>query len=137
MFLDISILLFLQFLLKFCFVNSDFLIPISLHPNVVDLRYYNPWILLDLMMKVYKVQGLNYEVAKKIWVCMKTLIILWKLHITVVLKACNLVFVEFSEISKSIIVGYVTSVTSGTAESVEIWFNKWATWSVINKVIIT
>ena len=27
--------------------NSDFLIPISLQPNVVDLRYFKLWILLD------------------------------------------------------------------------------------------
>ena len=30
--------------------NSDFLIPISLQPNVVDLRYFKLWILLDQIM---------------------------------------------------------------------------------------
>ena len=27
--------------------NSDFLIPISLQPNIVDLRYFKLWIMLD------------------------------------------------------------------------------------------
>ena len=36
--------------------NSDFLIPISLQPNVVDLRYVKLWILLGL--------GLDHKIAK-------------------------------------------------------------------------
>ena len=30
--------------------NSDFLIPIYLQPNVVDLRYFKLWIMLDVMI---------------------------------------------------------------------------------------
>ena len=30
--------------------NSDFLIPISMQPNVVDLKYFKLWILLDTMV---------------------------------------------------------------------------------------
>ena len=35
--------------------NSDFLIPISLHPNVLDLRFFKLWILLDQIITVWNI----------------------------------------------------------------------------------
>ena len=35
--------------------NSDFLIPISLEPNVVDLRDFKLWIMLDQTIKVWNI----------------------------------------------------------------------------------
>ena len=36
--------------------NSDFLIPISLQPNVVDLRYFKLWILLHQIILVWNIK---------------------------------------------------------------------------------
>ena len=41
--------------------NSDFLITISLKPNVVDLRYFKLWILLN---QIWNVKGLQHRVLK-------------------------------------------------------------------------
>ena len=44
--------------------NSDFLITISLEPNVTDLRYFKLWILLDLIIWVWNIKGLQHRVLK-------------------------------------------------------------------------
>ena len=44
--------------------NSDFLITISLEPNVVDLRYFKPWILLNQIIRVWNIKGLQHRVLK-------------------------------------------------------------------------
>ena len=45
--------------------NSDFLITISLEPNVVDLRYFKLWILLDQIIWVWNIiKGLQHRVLK-------------------------------------------------------------------------
>ena len=46
--------------------NSDFLILISYEPNVIDLRYFKLWILLDQVILVWNIKGLHHHVAK-IW----------------------------------------------------------------------
>ena len=43
---------------------SDFLITISLEPNVVDLRYFKLWILLDQIIWVWNIKGLQHRVLK-------------------------------------------------------------------------
>ena len=37
-------------------INSDFIIPISLLPNVVDFRYFNLGIHLDILTAIYRSQ---------------------------------------------------------------------------------
>ena len=37
--------------------NSDFLITISLEPNVVDSRYFKLWILLDQIFRAWNIKG--------------------------------------------------------------------------------
>ena len=44
--------------------NSDFLIPISLHFNVGDLRYFKLSIILDQIMIVRNIKGLHHQIAK-------------------------------------------------------------------------
>ena len=44
--------------------NSDFLITISLEPNVADLRYFKLWILLDQIIWVWNIKGLQHQVLK-------------------------------------------------------------------------
>ena len=44
--------------------NSDFLMPISLQRNVVNLRYFKLWILLDPIILVWNIKGLHHLVAK-------------------------------------------------------------------------
>ena len=44
--------------------NSDFLITISLEPNVADLRYFKLWILLDQIIWVWNIKGLQPRVIK-------------------------------------------------------------------------
>ena len=44
--------------------NSDFLITISLQPNVVDLRYFKLWILLNQIIRVWNIKGLQHRVLK-------------------------------------------------------------------------
>ena len=44
--------------------NSDFLITISLEPNVVDLNYFKLWILLDQIIWVWNIKGLQHRVLK-------------------------------------------------------------------------
>ena len=44
--------------------NSDFLITISLEPNVADLRYFKLWILLDQIIWVWNIKGLQHWVLK-------------------------------------------------------------------------
>ena len=44
--------------------NSDFLITISLEPNDVDLRYFKLWILLDQIIWVWNIKGLQHRVLK-------------------------------------------------------------------------
>ncbi len=44
--------------------NSDFLITISLKPNVVDLRYFKLWILLNQIIRVWNIKGLQQRVLK-------------------------------------------------------------------------
>ena len=50
-------------------VCAVFLIPISLHPNVVHLRYFNLWILSDNIIKVKKFQWFATSECKdkRIW----------------------------------------------------------------------
>ena len=62
--------------------NSDFLIPISLQPNVVDLRYFKLWNILKQIIWVWHIKGLHYQVAKivrtrKFEFVTKTLISFW------------------------------------------------------------
>ena len=74
--------------------NSNFPIVITLQPNVVDLRYFKLWILLDQIIQVWNIKGLQYLVAGilrlEIWVCVKNsnpLFKSWKkLHISSVTK---------------------------------------------------
>ena len=42
--------------------NSDFLIPISLQPNVVDLRYFKLWILLHQIILVWNIKSIQHQV---------------------------------------------------------------------------
>ena len=42
--------------------NSDFLITITLEPNVADLRYFKLWILLDQIIWVWNIKGLQHRV---------------------------------------------------------------------------
>ena len=44
--------------------NSDFLISISLEPNVADLRYFKLWILLDQIIWVWNIKDLQHRVPK-------------------------------------------------------------------------
>ena len=44
--------------------NSDFLITISLEPNFADLRYFKPWFLLDQIIWVWNIKGLQLRVLK-------------------------------------------------------------------------
>ena len=44
--------------------NSDFLIPISLRPDVVDLRYFKVRTLFDQITVVWNIKGLHHRVAK-------------------------------------------------------------------------
>ena len=43
---------------------SDFIITISLEPNVADLRYFKQWILLDQIIWVWNIKGLQHWVLK-------------------------------------------------------------------------
>ena len=57
--------------------NSDFLIPISLQPNVVTLRYFKQWILLDQKIcvwnwwMVWTISLQRYTDKKKIRFCQR------------------------------------------------------------------
>ena len=44
--------------------NSGFLTPISLRPDVVDLRYFKLWILFYQIVEVWNIKGLHYRIAK-------------------------------------------------------------------------
>ena len=44
--------------------NSDFLITISLEPDVADLRYFKLLILLDQIIWVWNIKGLQHRVLK-------------------------------------------------------------------------
>ena len=44
--------------------KSDFLIPIPLQRNVVNLRYFKLWIMLDTIIFVWNIKGLHHLVAK-------------------------------------------------------------------------
>ena len=44
--------------------NSDFLITISLEPNVTDLRYFKLWILLNQIIRVWNIKGLQHRFLK-------------------------------------------------------------------------
>ena len=44
--------------------NSDFLITLSLEPNVADLRYFKLLILLNLIIWVWNIKGLQHRVLK-------------------------------------------------------------------------
>ena len=44
--------------------NSEFLITISLEPNVADLRYFKLWILLHQIIWVWNIKGLQHRVLK-------------------------------------------------------------------------
>ena len=72
--------------LKTCFVvlnksnwvfasNSDFPIPISLQPKVVDLRYFKPWTIFDQIIWFWNYQTFTPSGCKDkdeiIWVCWK------------------------------------------------------------------
>jgi len=43
--------------------TSDFLIPKYFQPNIVDLRYFKLWIMLDQIIQVWNIKGLNLPVA--------------------------------------------------------------------------
>ena len=47
--------------------NSDFLITISLEPNVADRRYLKLWILLAQVIWVSNIKGLQHRVLKILW----------------------------------------------------------------------
>ena len=47
--------------------NSDFLFTISLEPNVADLRYFKLWILLDQVIWVWNIKGLQHRGLKILW----------------------------------------------------------------------
>ena len=47
--------------------NSDFLITISLEPNVVYLKYFKLGILLDQIIWVWNIKGLQHRVLKILW----------------------------------------------------------------------
>ena len=50
---------------KWVFVtNSDFIITKSLEPNVTDLRYFKLWILLNQIIGVWNIKGLQHRVLK-------------------------------------------------------------------------
>ena len=44
--------------------NSDFLITISLEPIIADIRYFKLWILLDQIIWVWNIKGLQHRVLK-------------------------------------------------------------------------
>ena len=64
--------------------NSEFLITISLEPKIVDLRYFKLWILLNQIIWVWNVKGLQDRVLKllgvNIWFCSKDSIPLSSYH---------------------------------------------------------
>ena len=37
--------------------NFNFLIPLTLQPNVVDLRYFKLWIMLNQIIQVWNIKG--------------------------------------------------------------------------------
>ena len=45
--------------------NSDFLIPVSLQPGVVDRRYFKQWVMLDQIIEVWYIKGLHLQVEKR------------------------------------------------------------------------
>ena len=55
--------------------SDDFLIPVSLQPDVEDHRYFKQCILLDQIILLWNIIGQHHQVAKikelKIWVCVK------------------------------------------------------------------
>ena len=68
--------------LSFAHKLSDYIIPKSLQPDVVDIWYYKLWILLYQIVLVGNIKGLNLQVAK-IWVCDKNTI---PLQLTVIIR---------------------------------------------------
>ena len=59
--LQIKVIMFLDIERNWVFAtNSDFLITISLEPNVADLRYFKLWILLDQIIWVWNIKGLQH-----------------------------------------------------------------------------
>ena len=46
------------------YTNSDFLIPITLQPNCIDLRYFQLSIRFNETIKVRNVKGFHHQVAK-------------------------------------------------------------------------
>ena len=58
------IIFFAKFLNWVFATNSDFLITISLEPNVADLRYFKLWILLDQIIWIWNIKGLQHRVLK-------------------------------------------------------------------------
>ena len=72
-------------------INSDFLIPASLQPNVVDLRYFKLWIALHQIILVWNIKSLQLNIRflryreKKIWFVAKTQF-LYELHAVADLK---------------------------------------------------
>ena len=44
--------------------NSDFIITLSLEPNVADLRYFKIWILLNQIIWIWNIKGLKSRVLK-------------------------------------------------------------------------
>ena len=46
------------------YTNSNFLIPITLKPNWIDLKYFKLWIWFDEIIKVRNVNGFHHQVAK-------------------------------------------------------------------------
>ena len=44
--------------------NSDFLIPISVQPDVIDLRYFKLWLLLYQTIKILNIKGLHNLVVQ-------------------------------------------------------------------------
>jgi len=58
------IIFFAKFLNWVFATNSDFLITISLEPNVADLRYFKLLILLDQIIWIWNIKGLQHGVLK-------------------------------------------------------------------------
>jgi len=48
----------------FLTTNSNFQIPLSFNSDIVYLRYFKIWILLDQIVKVWNIKGLRHQVER-------------------------------------------------------------------------
>jgi len=97
--------------------NSDFLIPIFLEPNFADLWYFKLWILLDQIIWVWNIKGLQHRVLKILW--FKYLILFQRLNSFII----NLSFVYLYVRSACTLAGHhVAIIIKGSSNITITWF---------------